>query len=476
VSYMTTRARLSAMALTIALTSAACSAAATPVPTSTATKAPATQGPATQGPATQAPATQAPATPVPATPVPATPAPTEAAKVNLTIMWQNGSQDQLDALIAAFQAKNPNITVTPEYLAPQPEQQTMRTRLANGTMNDIFWVWPGNGNVGTVEVLAPYGYLADLSDRPWVSKIDPSIAAKEMVGGKTYAFMVEVSGWGAVYNNEAMAAAGLKIPTTYSEVLQFCKDARAKGKVAYSMGTATSYETQNIPYANWPQLVLGGNPGPTWNDQLKAGQTTFAQSGWKQVLEQTAEMATAGCHNDGFQGTDVTEALRQWSAGEALARISIGIYVRSSTTGATFTFAPMPATDVAADSWIGLAAFGGIAANAKSPNLDAAKTFIDFFASPEGDAIYVKGTSNTLTGSMPTLTDPANPPSDSFSKVYLEYQAKGQTGVYPDQDWPNPDVQQVMYTGIQNLYAGKESVQQVLDKMQAAYDKGAPAP
>ena len=31
-------------------------------------------------------------------------------------------------------------------------------------------VWPGNGNPGTVHVLAKAGYLRDLSDQPWVAK------------------------------------------------------------------------------------------------------------------------------------------------------------------------------------------------------------------------------------------------------------------------------------------------------------------
>lgn len=392
---------------------------------------------------------------------------------HLTIMWEAQAKASLTAVINDFEKANPGVTVTPTYLAPDQLQQTMRTQFAAGTMTDLTWVWPGNGNVGAAFVIGPDGYLADLSSQSWAKQVPPTIANVATVNGKTVAFMVEVTGWGAMYNDAAMAKAHLSIPTTWNQVLQFCAAAKKLGKVAYSMGTATNYETQNIPYANTPQLVQGSNPGTDFAQLMNAHKTTFAQSGWLTSLEQAQEMQKAGCHNSGFQGATVDQANAMWESGQALARISIGVYLANVPQGEKFTFAPLPADNNPSDSWIGLAAFGGVGINAHSKNLALATKFVDFFATPKENAAYVNAGVTGPSGAMPVLVDPSNPPTDQFSQTYLKYQSQGKTAVFPDQNWPNPEVQANMYVGIQNMYDGKETPQQVLASMQQAFMKGA---
>lgn len=393
----------------------------------------------------------------------------------LTISWQSDAKPALDAIIAKFEEANPGVTVKASYAAPTDLQQQMRVQLAAGTYADVFWVWPGNGNVGAVNVIGPAGYMADLSDQPWVSQMPEGVREVASSGGKTYALMLETTSYGAMYNDQAMEAAGLTIPTTWSEVLQFCTDARAAGKVAYAMGTATNYETQNTTYALSPQLVQGGNPGPDFDQLMADGKTTFNDSGWVEVLDKSVELQNAGCFNDGFQGTDVAEANRQWAAGEALGRIGIGVYVKQVETTNTFTLAPLPASENADESYIGYTAFGGGAVNAASKNLDLAKKFMAFLGTPEMNALYVDPTGSNVPGTVPVIVDPANPPKGQFAEEMVAMAAAGKTAVFPDQNWPNPEVQANMYTGVQDLFNGKATPQQVLDSMQAAYDKGAPA-
>jgi raffinose/stachyose/melibiose transport system substrate-binding protein len=392
---------------------------------------------------------------------------------HLTIMWEAQAETSMNTVIKAFEKANPGVTVTPTYLAPDQLQTTERTQFAAGTMTDMTWVWPGNGNVGAAYVIGPLGFLANLSSSSWVKSVPTNIAKVEQVNGKTVAFMVEVSGWGAMYNNSAMTKAGLSIPTTWNQVLQFCQAAKKKGLVAYAMGTATNYETQNIPYANTPQLVQGGTPGNDFATLMDDHKTTFMKSGWLRALQEAQEMQQAGCHNNGFQGATVTQANSMWEAGKALARVSIGAYLAGVPKGEQFTFAPLPATNNPSDSWIGLAAFGGIGVNAHSKNLALAEKFVDFLATPKEDSAYVDAGVVGASGSMPVLVDPSNPPTDQFSQTYLKYQSAGKTAVYPDQNWPNPEVQANMYVGIQNMYDGKETPLQVLTSMQQAFDQGA---
>jgi raffinose/stachyose/melibiose transport system substrate-binding protein len=391
----------------------------------------------------------------------------------LTITWQSDAKPALEAVIKDFEKANPGVTVKANYAAPNELQQTMRVQLASGTYSDVFWVWPGNGNVGAIDVLAPAKYLADLSDQPWVKQMPTSIRDSASVGGKTYGLMLETTSYGAMYNNEAMKAAGLEIPDTWDKLLQFCSDARAKGKVAFSLGGTTNYETQNIPYTMTPQLVQGDDPGKDFDSLMKAGKTTFAKSGWLKALTMGQEMIQKGCFNDGFQGVDVAEANRLWATGDALGRLGIGVYIKQIQTTNTFTLAPVPTTDNPDDNWMGYAAFGGAAVNAKAKNLDLAKKFVAFLGTPKENALYVDPTKSNAQGTVPVITDPANPPQGQFAEEMLKMAKAGKTAVFPDQNWPNPEVQANMYTSSQDMYNGKKTPEQVLADMQAAYDKGA---
>src|SRR5262245_46159307 len=77
----------------------------------------------------------------------------------------------MEAVIAAFTAANPGVSINAEYLDTEPMQAAMRTQLSAGTAWDVMFVWPGNGNPGALQVLQPFGYLMDLSDQPWAGQI-----------------------------------------------------------------------------------------------------------------------------------------------------------------------------------------------------------------------------------------------------------------------------------------------------------------
>ena len=146
--------------------------------------------------------------------------------------------------------------LTASYADTDQFQTTLRTQLASGTGPDVFTAWPGNGNAGAMEVLAPTGYLADLSGMPWASQIPATLRSVTQRDGKTYILPISFSGIGAFYNKPALDAVnGGAAPSTWSEVLALCDAAKAHGKSAFALGNATPWITQLIDYALVPTLV-----------------------------------------------------------------------------------------------------------------------------------------------------------------------------------------------------------------------------
>jgi raffinose/stachyose/melibiose transport system substrate-binding protein len=225
----------------------------------------------------------------------------------------------VEAVIKSFTAKHSGTKISASYADTDVYQGNLRTQLASGTAPDVFFAWPGNGNPGAIQVLAPTGYLEDLSDRPWVKDIPSGIASVTKVGGKTYIVPETFAGIGALYNKTTFAQVGVAEPTTWTQVLAFCSAAKAKGKVAFALGNQTNWVTQLADYALAATLVYGKTPD--FAAQMTAGKATFATSAWKTALDQYLEMNKKGCFSADPLGTSVDNSVAQVASGKAVALI-----------------------------------------------------------------------------------------------------------------------------------------------------------
>src|SRR5688572_16519185 len=95
-------------------------------------------------------------------------------------------QGSIEDVVKAFEAANPGVKVNFTTGGADQYQQQIRTQLASGTAPDVMSVWPGNGNPGATFVLAKPGYLLDLSDQPWASKLPAGVQGVTQYEGKTY--------------------------------------------------------------------------------------------------------------------------------------------------------------------------------------------------------------------------------------------------------------------------------------------------
>lgn len=373
-----------------------------------------------------------------------------------------------EQVVAAFKKQNPGVDVKIEYTGVDEYQTLMRTKLSAGTAPDVFFTWPGDGNSMAMKVVQRAGLLMDLSDQPFVSGITDSFKPLTSVAGKTYLAPVTAAGIGAAYNMTALKAAKLTVPTTWTQVLKFCSDAKAKGKTAFALAVATNWQTQLIPYALTPTLVYG--PQPDFAQQMSDGKVKFKSSKWKDAFDKYLQMQNGGCFQKNDLGTVYEDALSMVAKGQALSSVqvnsSMAAIESSAPKGSVFSLQPFPATDDASQTRVALAAGSSYAVNAKTKQKDAAVKLASFFASKEGSAIYAKASS-----AMPAIPNPSfkvNPSLGALAKY-----AKEQKGdPFMDQLWPNAKVQQVHLTGLQLMLAGKESPDKLLDQMDKAYAEG----
>ena len=132
-----------------------------------------------------------------------------------------GSQNQNDtvlihALVKAYTDKHPNVTFNIEVPPGQSAdvENLIRTRLATGTMNDIFYFNSGS----LLQTLHPAQTLVDLSKEPFISNIAKSFIPTVSENGGIYGVPVGYAASGGIlYNKKVYAKYGLSVPKTWAE-------------------------------------------------------------------------------------------------------------------------------------------------------------------------------------------------------------------------------------------------------------------
>jgi raffinose/stachyose/melibiose transport system substrate-binding protein len=133
----------------------------------------------------------------------------------------------------------------------------------------------------------------------------------------------------------------------------------------------------------------------------------------------------------------------------------------------SFTLKPLPATDDPSQTIVPAAAGAGYGINAKAKNPELAQKFIDFVMSPDGMNLFAE-----KQGGLPALPDTGYDLDPSLTELQT-FIDDDRTVPFMDQLWPNPKVQQTMFTGLQEIFSGDGTAEDLLTSMDADYKSGA---
>jgi raffinose/stachyose/melibiose transport system substrate-binding protein len=399
---------------------------------------------------------------------PAAPANTSGAGT-LTVASIPNYQTSLTELITEFEAANPDIDVQEQFIDVASYHTTLRTQLSAGTAPDVFSVFPGNGTPTAMEVLQPAGYLADLSGLAFNDSVPSGLDSTTEVDGTRYIMPYALGAIGTIYNEQAVEAAGVTLPTTWTGVLEYCDAAKAAGKVAFAYGAQTPFVNQLIDYALTATLVYGEDPD--FDADQAAGKATFADSNWSEAMEKLIEMRDRGCFQDSPLGTSYETAIDMVAKGDALSMVSVvstlGALAAAAPDGTTFGLQALPANDNKDPNatWMPAGAGGAYGINAKAKNPTAAEKFIDFLSTTQSQA-----TMSEVQGAPPANLDGWEAPASMTSIV--DHVNAGTVHPYADQLWPNAKVADAHMAGVQQIMGDQGTIPDVLAAMDAAYAEG----
>jgi raffinose/stachyose/melibiose transport system substrate-binding protein len=339
----------------------------------------------------------------------------EGGNVTLTYLVGN-SEDSVktaEQLSKDFTAKNPTITVKVE---PRPEggegDNLVKTRLSTGDMADVFAY-----NTGSLfQAIAPEKNLVPLDDQQWVGQLDDNFKKTVTAGGKVYGAPSGTFMAGAVmYNRAVYSKLGLQVPTTWAEFMANNAKIKAAGTDPIIQTYQDTWSSQLFVLGDFHNVLA---VEPDFPDKYTKNQAKYATSpAALKGFQHLQEVHDAGYLNSDFASTKLEDGLRKLAKGEGAHYPML--------TGA---MAGLAATDPEAlKSGVGLFAIPGddaakngltvwspagvfIPKSTEGAQLEAAKKFQAFYASPEGCAAISKATAPTGPFAVKTCQLPADVP------------------------------------------------------------------
>lgn len=386
--------------------------------------------------------------------------------VEITLLTDNSpnSVTVFSALEAAFEQTHEGIDINVETRAGGSEgDNIIRTRLATGTMPDLFFYNSGS----LLQALNPSRTLVDLSDEPFMQRISPSFQSVVSDGkGGIYGVPGEAGmGGGILYNRKVYAQLGLEIPRTWEQFMAN-NAAISKTDVAPVIGSFGATWTSQIFFLADFYNVL--QQDPDFAEQFTTGKIELSESeAMLKSFGRIQDVYDAGYFNEDFASATYEDALRMVAMGEGahypMLTFAVTALLESYPDEVKdIGFFPIPGDSADANGltvWMPSSIY--LSKSSKQP--EAAKAFLDFVASQEGCEVIV----NTVGAAGPFLVETCGLPDDvpqpvADMLVYLQDSNRNAPALEFLSPLKGPSLEQILVeigSGIRDAKSGAELYQ-----------------
>ncbi|TDC72423.1 ABC transporter substrate-binding protein [Streptomyces hainanensis] len=316
----------------------------------------------------------------------------------LSLLSWNGEQ-VMTPVIEAFEEAHPDIDVEASYSPPVAEYiQSLQTRVLSGTAPDVFLIAAENKTN-----LIEGGHVLDLAGEEFLANVPEFNQRTYGADGAVHGLSLSSWGGGILYNEDLLADVGAEAPPeTWEEFLDLCATLQDAGITPY----LEPVDAMPGVLAAFLGAYDAAN-GNTMDDEIFAGTSTFEEH-WTPLLEQYYRLYDEGLVTRDTVGITADQVQSEFANGR-VAMITAGPWtvppLRDSAPDLNFRMAPVPGV-AGGEPYLSGAASPGYAINPDSENIEAARTFLSFLASPEGIAVLQEA-----EGSI-TVTSDFDPPLD----------------------------------------------------------------
>lgn len=308
-------------------------------------------------------------------------------KVELSFLSSSGEDDvaRANAIIEAFMAENPDITVTLETQPGGTEgDNLMKTRLSTGEMADVFYYNSGS----LFQALNPDQTLVPLTDESWAGDIDDTMKATVSTDNGLYGAPVGTSMAGAMlYNKAIYAELGLEVPTSWDEFASNNEAIKASGKDAVIQTYGDTWTSQLFVLGDFANVY---SQDEEWPSEYTANNRTYSDEPAFQGFANLQEGFESEWWNEDFASAVLDDGLRMLATGEGahypILTNSISTieqnYPDAMEDIGVFAIPAQNAADTKLTVWLPFAVY--IPTTTEGEKLEAAKKLVAFYNTPAG--------------------------------------------------------------------------------------------
>lgn len=373
----------------------------------------------------------------------------------------NASTDRKDFNTELFpelvKEKFPHVTVVSETLPNEQFVTTLKARMATGDGPDIFFYWP---KMQSLEVINP-GYAKDLTGLPVLDKFNASVVEAFTVDGAAYAVPSGVNILGVYYNKDLFAQAGITdVPEDWDAFLEVCRKLQEAGIQPIVSGDKDAYVIQFGIYQLAASIVYPENPD--LDAELVAGEQTFSNSKWNEVLTRYKMLYDEGFIQKNSLGAGNTQAQQLFVDGKAAMTFD-GNWADANLTqqgAVNFErgFFPLPGNEPGQLIALSAAPSGGTFINAKTEHYDTIVKILDYMYE-EGTPLF-EAWVDYNDGQIPTYKGLAFNGSELYQDYYQLFQTNPSYH-FSNQGWPAGLVEEIV-AKFQEVISGTATVEDVL--------------
>lgn len=367
----------------------------------------------------------------------------------------------INALVEAYEAKNPNVDIDVQTRPGGTEgDNVVRTRLATGTMSDIFVYNSG----ALVQALNPGKTLVDISDEPFMENISPAFQSVVAQGDGVFGVPFEAGmGGGILYNRTVYENLGLEVPTTWQEFMANNQAILVESDVAPVISTFNDTWTSQLFFLSDFYNVL--QQDPDFAREYTQGNRKFELSdAGLNSFKRMQEVYEAGYFNNDYESATYEDGLRMLAEGEGahypMLTFAISALLENYPDQVdNIGFFAQPGNSASANGltvWMPSALY----LSQTGGNVEAAKDFLAFVASTEGcqvtvDAIGAAGPFLVETCGLPETVP--QPVADML--VYFQDSDRNAPALEFLSPVKGPSLEQIMVeigSGIRSAESGAE--------------------
>ncbi|WP_343079543.1 ABC transporter substrate-binding protein [Ostreiculturibacter nitratireducens] len=382
--------------------------------------------------------------------------------VTLTIeSWRNDDltiwQDQI---IPAFEAENPGIKVVFAPSAPAEYNAVLNSKLEAGTAGDLITCRPFDASLALFQA----GRLADLSDLPAMENFSPVAKSAWQTDDGAQTFCVPMASviHGFIYNKDAFAELGLSVPATEAEFFELLDKIKADGTyVPMAMGTNDQWEAATMGYQNIGPNYWKGEDGRL---ALIKGEQKLTDEGWVAPYRTLAKWKDY--LGDGFEAQTYPDSQNMFTLGRAAIYPAGSWEIAGFNAQADFEMGafPPPVVNAGDTCYISDHTDIAIGLNAKSPNAEAAKTFLNWVGSAEFATLYA----NALPGFFSLNSAPVEM-QDPLAQEFVSWREQCESTIrstYQILSRGTPNLENETWNASANVIRGTEAPEAAAARLQ----------